>query len=235
MTSTNHKSEFKKVIRELSRRHETWRVFTDFCHMTALSFFNVIPRRDDIEERYQKIFEPYNEAERLLFPDLVANTVNALDQRMHDFLGELFMELELSNHWKGQFFTPYAICRLMAEFTVDGSEEQIKRDGYATLHEPACGAGAMIIAYAESMLDRGLNSQTQLHVTAIDVSNTAAYMTFIQLSLLHIPAVVYVGNTISMEMRERLPTLAHHLGLWEILHPETGNLTTKTDNSMEAA
>lgn len=29
-------------------------------------------------------------------------------------LGELFMALGLANEWKGQFFTPYDICRAMA-------------------------------------------------------------------------------------------------------------------------
>lgn len=31
------------------------------------------------------------------------------------------MSLNLGNHWKGQFFTPYDICTLMSEITV-GSE-----------------------------------------------------------------------------------------------------------------
>ena len=31
-----------------------------------------------------------------------------------DMLGELFMALGLANEWKGQFFTPYDICRAMA-------------------------------------------------------------------------------------------------------------------------
>jgi hypothetical protein len=30
-----------------------------------------------------------------------------------DFLGSLFMELDLSNHWRGQFFTPYHLCELI--------------------------------------------------------------------------------------------------------------------------
>jgi hypothetical protein len=37
----------------------------------------------------------------------------------YDFLGELIMELELSSHWKSQFFTPYTLCELMARMTAD--------------------------------------------------------------------------------------------------------------------
>ncbi len=41
-----------------------------------------------------------------------AIVVEALERNPEqDFLGELYMELELGNHWKGQFFTPYCVCK----------------------------------------------------------------------------------------------------------------------------
>jgi hypothetical protein len=72
----------------------------------------------------------------------------------------------------------------------------------------------MVIALADVMHSRGVNPQQQLHVTAIDVGERAAHMADAQLSLLHIPAVVYVGNTLSMEMRDVWYTPAHILGGW---------------------
>ena len=53
-----------------------------------------------------------------------------------------------------------------------------------------------------------------MHVTTVDVDATAAHMCFIQLALTGIPAAVYRGNTISMEMHECFLTPFHHLGLW---------------------
>ena len=45
-----------------------------------------------------------------------AIVVEALERNPdQDFLGRLYMSLELGNHWKGQFFTPYDVCRCMAE------------------------------------------------------------------------------------------------------------------------
>ena len=35
-----------------------------------------------------------------------------------DFLGELFMALDMGNEWRGQFFTPYSVCSLMAAITL---------------------------------------------------------------------------------------------------------------------
>ena len=40
-------------------------------------------------------------------------------------------------------------------------------------------------------------------------------MAYIQFSLMHIPAVVYVGNTLSMEMHDVFYTPAHFTGLWD--------------------
>lgn len=73
----------------------------------------------------------------------------------------------------------------------------------------------MVIALAEAMHERGMNYQQQLHVTAVDIDERAAHMAYVQFSLMHIPATVYVGNTLTMEIRERWDTPAHILGGWD--------------------
>lgn len=50
--------------------------------------------------------------------------------------------------------------------------------------------------------------------TWVDVDQTAAYMAYIQLTLLHIPATVVVGNSLTLEVRETYYTPAHILGFW---------------------
>lgn len=55
-----------------------------------------------------------------------------------------------------------------------------------------------MIAFAEIMLQAGLNPATQLQVTTIDIDPLAADMTFVQLSLLGIPAIVNTGNTLTL-------------------------------------
>jgi hypothetical protein len=60
----------------------------------------------------------------------------------------------------------------------------------------------------------GLNYQQQLHMTGIDIDECAVHMAYTQLSLLHNPAALYVGNTLTMEMREVWHTPAHMMGGW---------------------
>lgn len=50
---------------------------------------------------------------------------------------------------------------------------------------------------------------------AQDIDSRGVHMAYLQLSLLHIPAVVILGNTLLVEERERWHTPAHILGLWQ--------------------
>jgi len=213
----NHIKEFVKEIKTF-HRHNKWQVFSDFCELAACSFSNSVnigeawQRRED---QYMRAIKPYTKEEACQFAKLLSIVVEALELEPQDFLGSVFMELELSNHWKGQYFTPYHVSKLMAEVTYDESvSDKITENGFITLSEPACGAGSMVIAFAETMRAREINYQRHLHVTCVDVDATAAYMAYIQLTLLHIPAVVIVGNTLSLEIRDKLYTPAHVLGLW---------------------
>lgn len=211
------KKEFINVIKTFHQHHK-WQVFADFCEMTACSFSNSVDRSDTWQQRenqYFSVIKPYSKDELSRFANLLAIVVEALEQGYQDFLGSVFMELELGNHWKGQYFTPYCVSSVMAEVTYgDQVGEKIKETGFLTLSEPAVGAGGMVIAFAEVMALRGLDPQRQLHVTCVDIDSTAAYMAYIQLTLFHIPAKVIIGNSLSLEVRDCLYTPAHVLGLW---------------------
>lgn len=58
------------------------------------------------------------------------------------------------------------------------------------------------------------NYQQHMHVVAQDLDEKAVHMAYVQLSLMHIPAVVIHGNTLSLEERARWYTPAHILGGW---------------------
>lgn len=139
-----------------------------------------------------------------------------LEAHPGDILGAVFGAMELHNASRGQFFTPMHVCQLMAGLQMaDGHHQQaIDSKGYITVMEPACGSGAMVIAMALTMQEQGYSYQRQLHVTATDIDARAAHMAYVQFSLLHIPAVVVVGNSLTVEAREVWHTPAHILGGW---------------------
>ena len=65
---------------------------------------------------------------------------------------------------------------------------------YRTATDPACGAGAMLIAFANAAKRHGINYQKHVLFVSQDIDRTAAMMCYIQMSLLGCPAVVVIGE-----------------------------------------
>ena len=152
-----------------------------------------------------KTIQKYNEQERNVFPKLAAETVMALEENPEqDFLGNIFMNLGLGNAAGGQFFTPYHVCELMAKISIGELVPQVEEQGYITINDCACGAGATLIAgihEARRRLEKvGFNWQNHVLVVAQDIDYTTALMCYIQLSLLGAAAYIKIGNTLTEPM-----------------------------------
>lgn len=219
--SNPHQKELVKLLQKCGYRHHLYQVFADFVEVSAITLSSRFDwaAAQTREQRYLQITARYTPDEQKLFPQMFGEFVLAFDHQPGDVLGTTFGELELGNSAAGQFFTPYHLCRLMASITVgsgDGMKAIIAHRGFVTASEPACGAGAMVVALCEAMSEAGINYQQQLHVSATDVDSRAAHMAYLQCSLMQVPAVVIIGNTLSGEVRERWYTPAHCMGLWDI-------------------
>ncbi len=55
----------------------------------------------------------------------------------------------------------HAVTGLVARMLMHGVQEAVKREGLFTLSEPTCGAGGMVVAVAECMLEAGLDPQSR--------------------------------------------------------------------------
>ncbi len=123
--------------------------------------------------------------------------VNALEENPdQDFLGKLYMDLNLGNHWYGQFFTPYHISEFMAETIIsEDCQAEIEGKGYLSVCDPCVGAGALLIA-ANVIKKAGINYQRDVLFVGQDIDKVAAMMAYIQLSLLGCPGYIIVGNSL---------------------------------------
>ncbi len=214
-----HIAAICKQFRANQYRQDLYALFSDCMEATAIAISNSVdrPQYAAREKRYLDIVGRYDRPVIESFPNILAEIVNALETAPGDILGAAFGELELLNAARGQFFTPYSVCQFMAQATLGTGEDAkalIERNGFVRALEPACGAGAMVIALAEAMRAQGINYQRHLHVTAVDIDPRAVHMAYIQLSLLHVPASLIVGNSLSLETRETWFTPAHILGGW---------------------
>lgn len=159
--------------------------------MFACSLSNPVDKfhYEEREKRYLKIIKKYNKREQEQFPELAAYVVMALEENPEqDFLGSIFMELNLGDKSNSQFFTPYHVCELMAKVTEEDVAAVVKEKGYITINDSCCGAGATLIAAineARKQLEKvNLNFQNHVLVVAQDIDEIVALMCYIQLSLL---------------------------------------------------
>lgn len=205
--SFHTRSDFLNSFKKFSGRHRPWDIWSDFITMYACAISNTVDKQyyDSREQLYLKLIRKYSKREQLLFPELVALTVQALDENQEqDFLGSIFMELGLGNEAVGQFFTPYSVCELMASTVVTDVIDKVNENGYITIHDPTCGAGATLIAginEAKKQLGKqNINFQNHILVSGQDIDYITALMCYIQLSLLGVAGYIKIGNTLSEPM-----------------------------------
>ena len=211
----NYIQQFISKLQNLDKSQSISAVFNDF---TALTFFSVAQpfyMSTNIEQRYKYIISQYTKEQAEEFSKLLALLVLGLEEKHQDFLGQVFSELNLGNSNKGQFFTPYHVSKMMAEINFVDLEKEVDTKGFITLSEPCCGSGGMIIAYAETMKEKGYNYQHQLYVEAVDIDDICFKMTYIQLSLLGIPAKVIRGDSLAMRYFEVYYTPFYFLSNFE--------------------
>jgi type I restriction-modification system DNA methylase subunit len=186
--------------------------------MAAISISNAVDmsQREAREKKYMQIVGKYEKHEVAKFPEMLACVAMELEAGITDVLGTTYHELELHNKWAGQYFTPFELCRMMSKMTLhDFSEKTLPECGFVTVCEPACGSGAMVLAMAADMKEStGWNCQRSMHVTAVDVDLKCVCMAYLQFSLLHIPAVIVHGNSLSLEEWSHWYTPAHILDGW---------------------
>lgn len=229
MEKRDYKKEFCTLMDQFAFRYSKWQVWNDFLSLSAISMANVIPtpEKEEREEKYHAIISSYREEEREIFPQMLHLVVLALsDNPEQDFLGSLYHHLELHQEQKGQFFTPYHICEFMSELQFAGDEkaEKLEGKGYISVNDPACGAGAMLIAFANVAKKHGINYQKHVLFVAQDIDRTAAMMCYIQMSLLGCPAIVVIGDSLAKPFphpdNEVWCTLFYYLNHWRFASGE---------------
>jgi type I restriction-modification system DNA methylase subunit len=210
------RARFLKQFNTLAQHRRRYEVFRDFVTLSAISLNNVMEpdpeRKATLESDYMDIIRTYSNDEALGFAQLLGLVVELLASTPQDVLGDLYMALDLGNERTDQFFTPNSISRFMAR--LNGVEPPAGQN-FVRVCEPACGAGCMVLAIAQALIESGKNPATTMWAQCQDIDRTAALMCFVQLSLWGIPAVVIMGNTLANEVRESFYTPAHHQEAWE--------------------
>lgn len=233
MNKKDYVKEFISKLSNLDRSRSVSTVFNDFLTLSCCSLAQTVYRNDNLEQKYLNIIKTYTKGQAEEFSKLLAFLVLGLEQAPQDFLGQVYMFLNLGSQANGQYFTPYSVSKFMAEINFT-EIESLQNNQLITLLEPCCGSGALIIAFAQTLREHNINYQQNLFVEAIDISEMCFKMTYIQLSLLGIPAKVVQGDSLSLKLQQVLYTPFYFLnGIeYKLKHYKSEKSNTKREQTI---
>ncbi len=104
-----------------------------------------------------------------------------------DVLGELYMQWNMNNKYKGQFFTPKHVASFMA---------QITNPTGGRILDPSCGSGVMLVESIKTMKHEDLDKAA---FYGQDIDLTCVKMTALNLCFFNVNGFVIQGNTLTME------------------------------------
>jgi hypothetical protein len=211
---------FIKAYNSICYRHDRLQVFYDFVKMCAISIYNAFSKNEEMEQEYLRTIKSYSKEEQNLFPKMFGELIMMYEEteEITDILGSIYMNTKSKDKSLGQVFTPTNVSDFMAKVLIENTDtlkHNIEKNGFITMCEPTCGAGGMILSLAKAMKNRGINYQQDLLVEAIDIADICTYMTYIQLSLYGIPAIVYCENSLTQEMQFKMETPLFFLQYWK--------------------
>ena len=213
-------NEILKMLNKGLYKVNTHEFLSDIFECGAIAISNRFDKSQapQREERYLRIMKKYDSDVQKLICDIFVEIYALLIQQINpsvgfnDYLGQLYMLSETSNKHTGQFFTPYCVSKMCAECTINESmvKEYMQQDKILTLNEPTCGAGGMIIAAVDVLYNKyHFNYSRNLLVECSDIDSRCVHMTYLQLALAGIPAIIYHRDTLLMKTWERWETPAY--------------------------
>ena len=102
--------KFTALFKSIAPQYRRSEVFYDFITIFALEFYLILygaQADESLRQRYQSAAGHYNEDEIQALSRLFNIIVEALEHKTYDFLGSVFMALDLGDEYKAQYFTPF--------------------------------------------------------------------------------------------------------------------------------
>lgn len=205
----DHQKNFLKIFNGLTGKHSRWEIWEDFVTLTAIEISNSTDKVNATErtKMYQTIISKYSAKERDGMAEMLAEVVMGMEQNPdQDFLGSLYMMCELGNDHAGQFFTPYDVCRCMAEITFDPKLHP-DMEGFISVSDPACGAGATLLAFLNVCKRRNICYHNKVLVIAQDIDFIVGLMCYIQCSFMYELRWDFVKDLTPAECKKHLPEI----------------------------
>jgi type I restriction-modification system DNA methylase subunit len=192
------RDNFLKFLRNIDHTKRDREIFADWLIMAAAALYSW--KKDmKVEEEYLQVAKKYTKEQLNNLAKLLGIVITLYEEHgPRDFLGDIFMQLNLFNRKFGQVFTPSNISDMIAEMSAPF--EIIKQRKIATVFDPACGSGVMLISMANILRKQDTEYYKYILLVGQDIDPICSYMTFIQLSIIGVPAIIKCGNSLIDEV-----------------------------------
>lgn len=193
--------EFVKAFNSICQWNGNWERWNDMVNLFAIEIANTVDlnHKESRNRDYIRIAEKYKPEEFKRFAELFCILVESLERNpFQDFLGSMYMQLDMGSKWHGQCFTPFGVCQAMASMAMPEEmvRQQLQERGWISINDCACGAGATLIAAAERLFQMGINYQQTALFVAQDLDSTVAMMCYVQLALLGCAGRIRIGDSL---------------------------------------
>ena len=187
ITPANASTRIAEHLQRITHQH-FFRSFEEWLTLAINAFL-----RDD--EAYMAIMRRYGPREAPMgvkdhpadhFARALGTWMHAMQQEPADYLGRVYEEQAVTNHYAGQFFTPESLTELMAQITMPDELPDT-----AIVNDPACGSGRMLIA--------GIRRNRRATFLGTDTDLTCVHMTALNCLVRNANTYVIHGNSLSLE------------------------------------
>jgi len=182
----------------LARGYNTYDVFNDWLDLMIYAL-----QRDD--DHYLEIVRKYkndkNVGEREIdyFCKAFAQLQIEMQKTNNDVLGEVYMEWNMSNKYRGQFFTPKHVAAMMATML----------NPKGKVLDPCCGSGVLLVEALKTMDSVTLDSSL---LCGQDVDLTCVKMCALNLMFFNTNGYVVWGDSLMLECRKVYKTSRSIIG-----------------------
>lgn len=192
------KKEFAGLFYSMSVTRDRAEVWRDIVFLWAAAINNRVHYKQKVEDAYLAIIQKYTKDEQERIAEMLAIVAaDMVRDPEQDFLGGFYMAERLGNPRRGQYFTPYDVADMMGRITLGTAGAEMKRKGYITVNDPACGSGVMLLAGANCLRRQKIGVESNVLFVGQDIETGIGLMAYVQLSLAGCPGYVVIGDSLS--------------------------------------
>lgn len=210
----NLKQIYNKILE--FKKYNFEEIYFDILTIGSIAISNAYEKNNELyekrENQYKHIIKKYEKNEQQKIIEIFTDIYNYLTYKFNtknfnDYLGNLYMFSKTSSNSKGQYFTPYEVSKTSGSIVLNKTGELKEKIGknndyIYTIYENCCGSGGMIIGVIEQLQKQNINTSYNVCVKCGDIDWICCYMTYLQLTLAGVPAIVIKKDGLSKNYTE---------------------------------